>query len=359
MEIIFKTYHGIDITNDRINRRSIENNFDEIIKSMIVKINENASSKAYKPIANNTQVVNTIDNIINVHINDENENKIVEYLLQSDSIADRLRIKEIAMESRMSHLSGIQKGSLLQALIKDSNLEFRYFIAKIENRNFVSDDDLILRAGFNPDENKIWKTCIFKCSIDEEDNVLNIDEANIYMNNPAVYWSSEFLEVEELRTDEKNTREAWKGIEGYIKKKLKASAPSDYFVLRNYVIKYFRTEQTIDYNNMIDSIFNGYVPIDTDLATIEEAKSELKKLPTKNNFDSNFNSVPKQVKAKLKSTHKVNNRIDIIIKEGLDGNSLEYRELIHTKEDAGGNRFVVIKVTDDETYNMLNLDREQ
>lgn len=355
MEIIFKSYHDIDIINNRTSRRNIDDRFNEIIQSMIQKIDTNTSVRAYKPEGDSTQVVMTVKMVTDIYKRTDIEDKEARYMLKADEVADRLRIKEIRVEENMGHLNGVQKGSLIQALIKNNDSDFRYLIAKVEHSKFIDEDDLILKSGFNPDENKIWKTCIFNCIYDDEE--VEIDEASVYVNNKATYWVNEFLELQELRSNEKNTKDAWKSIESNLKKHLKKGAPSDYFVLRNAVINYFRNSQEIIYDDMLDIIFTNYEPIDTQKLKIEEIKTELKKLPDEKNFDRKFTSAPTEIKAKIKSIHKVNNDIDIIIKAGLEGELSRYKDVIHTEDRKDGNRFLVIKVTDDETYNMLNLDR--
>lgn len=351
MDILSNSYHVIDVENEKIVFKNITGDMSDIIKRMIENIASNPSSKRYKPQSMRTVTASVITDILKLDLNSEEGKK--QYYSYAEEISEKLLMEEIKVQRNMAHLNGVQKGCLIQALIKIGEDNYRYFIAKIEHANFVDGIELVLKEGFNPDENKIWKTCIFTCYDDEGD--IDVSEAGVYVNNKANYWANEFLELVEMRSDEKNTKDAWKGIETELKNNMRKKYPNDYFVLRSAVISYFRRQRIIKYYEMINDIFNEYRPIDADTGMINVLKTRLLDLPDRKNFDSNFVSKPKEVKAKIKSVHKVNHDIDIIIKEGINNNITEYKDIIHSEQKPNGDRQLIIKITEDEAYKMFNL----
>ena len=351
MEIIYKSYHGIDVVNDNIVHRDISGYFDDIIIDMLQKIVGNSSEKRYKIETERAIVANIIADIVAIEPDEEDSlNRFDEF---SDEIANKLLREEKIVQANMEHLNGVQKGSLIQALIKSANGKYNYLIAKVEHTKYVDEDDLLLKGGFNPEENKIWKTAIFSCDILDE--IIDVSEARVYLNHPAVYWTRNFLELIEMRSDEVNTREAWKNMEALLNTSLKKKFPSDYFTLRSAVITYFRRPRTIIYEDMVNEIFGEFEPIDASKDEISKVKEKLQELPTVKKFDTNFESKPKEIKAKIKSVHKVNNAIDLVVKAGLEGSVNSYGNTIHSEITTSGERRIVIKVTEDETFRLFKL----
>lgn len=351
MEVIFKSYHGIDVIKGVAMERMITENFDPIIHDMLGKVLGNPSERKFETRDDNADVANRIKEIVEINVDDEDAQQHFNDL--ASRIATRLLEVEQDVNRTMEHLKGVQKGSLIQALVRDERGTCCYLIAKVEHSKYIDEEELALKGGFNPEENKIWKTAIFTCSIEED--YIDVTRARVYLNNAAVYWTRDFLELTEERTDVTNTRRAWKYIEEVLKRNFKATKPSDYFTLRNAVIAYFRRPRIIVYSDMIDAIFDGYKPINASEEEISQVKSKLLNLPEEKEFDSNFTSKPEEIKAKLKSIHKVNNDIDLIIRTGLAGDKNDYRNIIHSEVTAEGERQIVIKVTEQDTFNMFNM----
>ena len=113
----------------------------------------------------------------------------------------------------------------------------------------------------------------------------------------------------------------------------------------------------IDYISMIEEIFGEYEPIDVSIDKMADVKAKVLRLPEDKCFDSNFISKPKEVKAKIKSVHKVNKDIDIIIREGLSEDVNNYKNIIHVESRENGERWLVINATDPETLRMFDINR--
>lgn len=351
MEIIFKSYHLIDVENKMAIRKNKSKDYEKIVEKVVQNISDNPSQKRYKTESERTIVASIIKDIMKIDINDPMANNLFDNY--SDEIADKLKIEEIKIQEQIKHLNKIQKGSLIQALVKSNDGKYNYHIAKVEHRNYVDENELLLKGGFDPEKNEIWKTCTFGCNVNDEE--IDVSQANVYLNHKATYWIKNFLELVELTSDEKNTRDAWSNIEYNLKHKLQKKFPSDYFTLRNAVIAYFRKPNPIQFEKMINDIFDEYEPISTDSKCINELKDIMLRLPKEKNFDSSFISKPKEVKAKIKSLYKINKDVDIIIREGIDSSHECLKDIIHTRQNSEGEQFIEIKVTDTKTYNMFNL----
>ena len=87
--------------------------------------------------------------------------------------------------------------------------------------------------------------------------------AKIYSNTVAKYWSSDFLELDEMVSDESNTSKAFKAIESTLNRNIRNIAPRDHTIIRNAVISYFKNHEHFDYAVMLDSILSNYHTTDS------------------------------------------------------------------------------------------------
>lgn len=87
---------------------------------------------------------------------------------------------------------------------------------------------------------------------------------------------------------------------------LKKQYPKDHTVIRNSVILYFKNNEHIDYNELVDSIFGKYNPVEVDMDKFNDIISKLKKVPGNKKFDFQFISVPSVINAKIKKVYEVN-----------------------------------------------------
>ena len=94
-------------------------------------------------------------------------------------------IKECAAQTTVAHMTNVQKGSLIQALLYDDERDkYTYLLAKVEHTDFVDDSDFSFKSGFSKDMKKLWKSCIFEI----DDLNASIFQAKVYSNNVAKYW---------------------------------------------------------------------------------------------------------------------------------------------------------------------------
>lgn len=350
MKILYSSYHIIDLENEVVEAKALKGDMPGVIEKIMKEIASNPSAKKYGPTSDRTLVVNTINELMNMY-NSENMDKN-EFCIYAGEISEKLLREEIKIQQKVGHLKGVQKGCLVQSLIETGEQNYLYFIAKIEHAEFVDGIELILKEGFNPNENKVWKTCIFDFEVDDD---ICVSKANVYVNHKARYWADCFLELKELKSDETNTKEAWAGIQTELNRSIRKKYPNDYFILRNAVISYFRRSRTVVYDDMIEDIFCEYEPMNASNEEILSLYNKLLNLPKAKGFDTNFISRPKEIRANIKSVHRVNKDIEVVIREGISENVEKYKDVIYSKTDADGQMKLVIRITDDETFKMFKI----
>lgn len=338
MIITKKAVHIIDYESNNVYFRDIPNNFDEYISELIDYIDNNKNTRPYKSTSDTIQVIVEAKKIWN--IGDEETNKI-----SFENIAKRLLNAERDAQSAIGHMNiNVKKGSLIQALIYNpQEAKYSYLLAKVEHSDFVDDDDFSFKTGFSKDKKNIWKSCIIDLSCPIEDMYYS----KIFSDTSAKYWSKKFLEFVELNSDEKNTGVSFKETEIVLKRRLKNLSPKDYDQLRNSLIGYYRTHEFITYRDMIESVVSNYNPYEERLFTPDIKKSildTLEDLPAQKRFDAQFNSVPKEIKARMKRKFNVCEGVEVNVLYNIDSDT------IRSTESVTGERLILIKTNNSEMF---------
>ena len=132
-------------------------------------------------------------------------------------------------------------------------------IAKVDLNSFLDQTDFKKHAGL-PFEKRILKTCLVEFAQQNE-----IAKITVSDTNNAKYWWKDFLELEEITSDEKNTKLAFNSIDHTLGVQLKRNFPSDYTYLRNNFIGYFRTQPRffvlMTFNTMYLELIGPTTPI--------------------------------------------------------------------------------------------------
>ena len=339
LSVLTKSIHLIDYQNNNVTVREIPDSFNEYVYELINYITDNTSVRHYKTRSETTQVVSNVRLVAN--------NTDIMSMSSSD-IAQRLLLKESEAQSRIQRLrTSVKKGSLIQALVdKQDTNELIYLLAKVEHSDFVDDSDLSFKTGFSKDKKTIWKTCIL--SINSEDSY-SIQDALIYSDTKAKYWSDDFLELDEMITDEVNTDKAFRAIDETLSRNVKNVAPNDYVYIRNSFIGYLKSNEHIDYMGMIDTLLGNYVPTELSDASLTSLKTKLNELPSKRDFDYQFTSIPTAIKAKIKRTYPVYSGIEIRVNDYIDN----IKETIKACEETDGTKYLKIKTNNNTTYNFF------
>lgn len=338
MQIVTKSIRIIDYEAQRIYIREPPASFDEYVNELINHINENKNVREFKTRSVDTEVIGCIRHILRTPDDAELVSE------KTDSIARRLLIKEIEAQQRVARMdTNVQKGSLVQALLFDEENDLSiYLLAKVEHSDFVDDADFSFKSGFSKDKKTVWKSCMIELASLDADTYT----AKIYSNTVAKYWSSDFLELDEMVSDESNTSKAFKAIESTLNRNIRNIAPRDHTVIRNAVISYFKNHEHFDYAVMLDSILSNYHTTDLTEEKLQALKTKLAELPEKRHFDRQFSPVPSVINARIKKVYEVNDGIQIRITDEVH----QLEETISAYQEPDGSRFIRIKTNNELTY---------
>lgn len=338
MEIVIQTIRIIDYENNAVYVRDTPETFSEYVRQLITYINGNTSIREYRTRSVNTEVISCIVDIIKNQID-------VDYLTDKiDFIANRLLLKEREAQTFVAHLdTNVQKGSLIQALLYDEeNDKYTYLLAKVEHTDFVDDSDFSFKSGFSKDMKKLWKSCTFE--IDDLDAASF--SAKVYSNTVAKYWYDNFLELDQVVSDEVNTDKAFRAIESTLNRNVKNIAPRDHTLLRNTMITYFRSNDFIDYDTMIRNTVENYHPVELEQEKLEKVIEKLRELPEKHNFDNQFNTVSSAINARIRKVYDVCHGVQLKITDAIE----DFDDTIKAYRENDGNRYIRIKTDNDLTY---------
>lgn len=305
MEIIYHQLYKVDITTQEVSLQEFaeNDNVNHYIMELLENVSDREGDREYLFEENSLTMKTYLDRIIN----DENRDST------SESIANRLLQEENKAQQGIAHLKKqIQKGILIISYVKMTESEFKIILSKADYNEFIEEITGNLKSGL-PTKKKIFKSFIANITINDEES--EITKLVTYDSNTkkAAYWSKEFLELVEIRDDEKNTIVAYHSINKDIIEPLRKKHKADYLCLWNATVAYFRGEGDFDLAHYRDNIVGNYQPID-DTLKLDDIKSKINKLPAKYKFDSSFTKRPNVVKVKFKNTIKLSNEIDLVIK---------------------------------------------
>ena len=258
---------------------------------------------------------------------------------KSDRIVGKLVEKEILAQKKIEHLNKkILPGSLIQAKLKD-NSYFYYLIAKVEHFGYVDEDDQEDHVGM-PKEKRTLRTALFIL-----DHQYNIQEIKLYDTHTGIasYWKNDFLDLNPVRTEEFNTKKSFNKFNLILRQNLYKQSKEDYWAIRNNMITYYRTNVSFDYPDFKKKVFSDHIVKGN--INIDVIQTKFDKAFKKKEFDQKFDISNSELKARLKKKYDVNEHMDLIIKDAVDGQT----NIIHSlKED--GIKYLKIKLENDELY---------
>lgn len=337
MEILKLLSHNILVEEEKIVENKITNEeAKDFFNSIIDEVLEKETKKSYKPRTPTTEVISIITKVLKDM--DSNEELLV-------NISKRLLKYEISTQKDIDKLgTKIKKGCLLQAYIK-KNEKKNFIITKIEATDGLDMTELRMRAIL-PFSKKIIKNALFEINEDEEFGDIFLSDTNA---NISKYWYDDFLELEEMTTDEMNTQKTYGIVMREIKNKLEKISPSDYTFCRNACITFFKTKGTFDLNDAINDIFLSY-NFEDEAIKKEEIIEKIKNKIKKEGLDTQFVLKKDVIKNRLiKMKKRVNEGISIEI----DGYIENIKDSIYSIEQ-NGEKYIMIKSTEEETYKSFN-----
>ena len=168
----------------------------------------------------------------------------------------------------------------------------------------------------------------------------------VYSNTVAKYWYDNFLELDQVVSDEVNTDKAFRAIESTLNRNVKNIAPRDHTLLRNTMITYFRSNDFIDYDTMIRNTVENYHPVELEQEKLEKVIEKLRELPEKHNFDNQFNTVSSAINARIRKVYDVCHGVQLKITDAIE----DFDDTIKAYRENDGNRYIRIKTDNDLTY---------
>lgn len=339
MELQFHTLLKVDNTEDTVSLESFANaqNIRDYIWDLINNCVDSEGDREYifEPTLQTTK--NHIDNIIQ----NNNRDDVCRLL------ADKLLAVENETKERIAHLGKeIPKGILMISFAKMTETEYKFVIIKADYSEFLEELSGDRRSGL-PTKKKIFKSFIMNVTSNdnEEFEYGRIITYDANTSTKAVYWWKTFLELSEVRNDEKNTKTAYDAIKKEIINPLRRKHKQDYLCLRNATIAYFRADGDFDINHYKDVIIGDYQPFDGSL-DINKLKDKIGNLPNKHKFDNTFQKTPRVVTDKFKDVIPLTNEIELKLKQDI----LNIERIIKPHKDEQGNRYIMILSADGYQY---------
>lgn len=256
-----------------------------------------------------------------------------EFRAASDGMAMKLLRTEQKAQEKFRHLKGVQKGSLLQHHVNINGSNY-ILITKIDHNSFLGQEDLIKHIGL-PFEQRILKSCIINLNDDNQIELIQVYDSTSKL---TAYWYESFLELIELKSDEKNTKEVVASVRKTLAtKKRKKLYPSDYTYLLNSFLVYLEQHPTFDFDEMFETVFESYSPIEESYP-LDKVKHEVKIIAESGSIDRRFEIFRSALPQRPRAVD-LHNKIVLQLRGGID--NLE--DIIDATEDEEGNKYVTIK----------------
>lgn len=340
MKIIGMASHNIILEKDKIERKQMKTSEANIFfNSLIEEILNKETKKAYKIVRETTEVVSIIREVYNTGTLTKVEDSIPARLLEKEKEAQ----KEIEKMNKT-----IRKGCLLQALVEKDEKKY-FIISKVEATDGLDMDDFTF-TNILPSSKKILKNCLFE--LEEEGEI-----SNIYLSdtngNISKYWYDDFLELEEMLNDEKNTKDMFNIFIKEIKNKLENVSPSDYIMCRNSAITYFKTNDNFTLTKAISTIFGTYEFESEELRNKDisnKIKEKIQEKIQKLKLDTEFKLCPKVISSrKTKVRRELTQNISIEVEDYLENMK---NDIIAFEE--GDEKYIKIRTTNENSFKYFN-----
>lgn len=327
MEINSVLLHHVDIQANTVTPIEIDEssvNLNNYVESLVDEIHNNPNRRKYQFKDGNTQVKTTLVPIL------QNGEGLNEIILNN---AKRLLEKEKKSQERIARLKiEIQKGSLLHLSFYSDN-SHKVIICKVEHDEVLSEINFDLIRGLNT------KKKVFKAILVYLDDDYNITHNYVNDKNSSKYWWDDFLELEQLNTDDDNTEKSLNELDKALSS-YRGKYYADYLLLRNTLIGFYRSNDTLNYSDVIDNVFESYSPVNPAFPK-GKLVEKIKSLPEKKGFDTQFKISKKKITKKIKLRIRLQSNLYL----SLDDFVNNLKDIIEPIEE-GGNKYVRILSTE-------------
>lgn len=344
MEILYRSLHNLDLSMEDPVRKEIPSDFDSYIAEYVhFAATENKTSKMYSVLDHNTTVMHCIADLTADII--QQGNKAADETLAtelSDSIARKLFAIEQATQARMEHLTNLQRGSIVQALISEDG-EYEFIIAKVEHSEWYNGETLVKNFGFPGENKRVWKSAVIDLSV--EGAAITHGNVKVFSNTGAQYWTRDFLEVKEANLDKVNTEEVLKIVNQELKRSVKGKSLYDYYNLKNSLNHALQSDQMISYPDLIGSLFDAYQPTEPSVNK-EDIRVKLLSYADSGRFDTQFHADPSVVKKNSRIKFPVNKYVNLMVLEAQP----DREDLIKAEKLFTGEKVLIISCEEDDTF---------
>ena len=350
MRILYSSLHNLDMKQDNPVRKTIPADFNSYMDAYIkFATKENSTSREYNPIDSNRMVLQCVSSIFSIIYQGFSDMEYETLNELADSIAMKLLDVEKAVQERIGHMTDVQKGSIVQALLVDND-NYKYVIAKVEHSEWYDGETLEKNFGFPGENKRVWKSAVINIDIANGDILFS--SIKVFVNHPAKYWSADFLEVKEAKTDAINTKTVLHATEKILKE-IKGSSLQDYYSIRNTIVHELQSAQIINYTEMVGRLLDNYVPVSNNII-VEDLKEKLLAAREKYGFDTQFHTDPKAIKGPGKIQILISPAISVLVKEGIPN----WENHFFIREKADGRTFIMIRCDNPDILSAFPKDEE-
>lgn len=299
---------------------------------------------SYKAFSQSAPTADTTD------FNEKTRN--VSYDLIFQRIAEKLLRAQLECQKKHVGINRPQRGNLIQTLV-DKNDSYDFIVALIDSKRFIDENDLKYKTGMLEGKENTLKCAKF--TIDKESFNINKILLSDTTNKIPEYWYYDFLDLQETRSDIKNTKCAYDSLSGIIDQSLKTKFKPDCQEIKNALNVFFVHNECFSIEGCVDYLLNNYEPIDNKWDK-NELKNKLLHCNSDNIFDNNFVINDKDIKNKLQNIkYPVNSNIELKIKRPIEC----LNESIYADESPTGEKVLVLTNVDVNTlkkFNFKNID---
>lgn len=297
---------------------------------MIEEILRNEKGRAYSFLSDTEEVFSCINEIL----------KGGDWEHFSEKIADKLNRCELDKQKKVSGIATLKRGNFIQVIGKKGD-RIVCVLTKVENDPYINEDSLDLSSGLPIKKNRVQKSCY----IEFDENLL-IVEMILSDSIPKIseYWYSSFLASAPVTESQENTKKAYLAIDDLLKRKIKKTSDTDYWYLRNDLNSYFANKDAFVFDEVIE-IFNSYKAESKETSdTLPSFIEELKELPKKKKFDTQFDLDTKDISTRLRRKIILDSNIELRLTGGIE----DIKKKIKPGKDEEGE---FIKIYSKEGYN--------
>ncbi|MFB3389484.1 hypothetical protein [Flavobacterium sp. LAR06] len=330
MDIRKLSLHKIDITKNTAEKIEIDIKKETIIEyvnNLVDEILDSPNKRMYRFKNGETQVKSSLDKLV------KDDVEVEKILLHN---AERLLEKEVHAHAqlKLKNLSvNIQKGSLLHLHFVQEGIS-KVLICKVEHDEYLNELSFDKNNGLNT-KKKVFKSFL-----------LFLDTGHIYLNdkNNSKYWWDDFLELNQLNTDDKNTETSLHEIDKVLTA-YKTKYYADYLIVRNALIGHYRSREDFNFTTMVDDVFTKYTPISIDFPK-DKIINRIVALPDSKGFDTQFTISKKDINKRIKTHIKLSNNLYLNINDYVE----DLKNIIEPVEEHGAK---YIKILSTEGYETL------